>query len=396
MHPRSESDITNLHGAKNSKGIALDYMFSVDHLVDSLATTCPQLKVHRSLDDLYDKPSLLQPLSILDLAHITENEQPAVLNGTLTTILEDPSLLQPALLAAIEYRKPKPPKKPHWPLRVNLGNSLFVWPTLERGEALRREMGSLLRTRDDIRLLAGSAIYNLARKFDLPHLLRQDSGFSGAGALANFTGIHLRGEKDAQGFPEADIQMEYFLSYLKNRSLRLSSAAAAPSLPGDASNNAADPPPPSPAPSQPSQQFKSIVYLATGLRAVDADVQHFRTRAAEYDATVVLKRDLFDGAELAVLDHLSWDQRALVDYEIMLRVGHMIGVVESSFAWDIALKRTALYGGKGSGSGSENGHKAFTAQPESGEGELIMWHDRLSTLYGKSDNAVSRYYGTWP
>lgn len=378
-------------------------MFSVDHLVESLATTCPQLKVHRSLDDLYDKPSLLQPLNILDLAHITQNEQPSVLNGTLTTILEDPSLLRPALLAAIEYRKPKPPAKRHWPLRVNLGNSWFVWPTLERGEALRREMGSLLHTRDDIRLLAGSAIYNLARRFDLPQLLRQDSGFTGAGTLANFTGIHLRTEKDAQDFPGADIQMEYFLGYLKNRKERLSSAAAAaaaaaaavPSLPEDAPDNAVDPlAPPSPVPNQPRQQVKSIVYLATGLRAVDADVQHFRTRAAEYDATVVLKRDLLDGAELAVLDHLTWDQRALVDYEIMLRVGHMIGVVESNFAWNLALKRTALYGGKGGG--SDNGHKAFTAQPDSGEGELIMWHDRLSTLYGKSDEAVSRYYGTWP
>lgn len=382
MQPRSESDITNLHGAKNSKGIDLDYMFSTEHLIDSLAATCPQLKVHASLDDLYDKPSLLQPLNLLSLGQINGLEQFAILNNTQTTILQDPSTLRTTLLAAMEDRAPKPPAKRHWPLRVNLGNSLFNWPTLEQGESLRREMGSLLRTRDDIRLLAGSALYNLAHRFDLPQLLCLDRGFTGAGTLMNFTGIHLRTEKDAQGFPEYETQVEYFMEYLRNQSSTRSSPSAEPSPPDEA-NIAAR----ASSPSQP-RHGKTIVYLATGLRAADADVQQFRTRAAEYEATVVLKRDLFDGPELAMLDHMSWDQRALVDYEMMLRVGHMIGVVESSFAWSIALKRAAIYGGR-------SGYKAFTAQPES-DVTLIMWHDRLSTLYGKSDEAVSRYYGTWP
>lgn len=359
MHPRSESDITNLHGAKSSKGVDLDYMFSTEHLVESLAATCPQLKVHASLDDLYDKPSLLQPLNLLGLGMINDLEQFAILNDTHTTILQDPSTLRPTFLEAMDRRAPKPPAKRHWPLRVNLGASLFNWPTLERGESLRREVGSLLRTRDDIRLLAGSALYNLAHRFDLPQLVRPDCGFTGAGTMMNLTGMHLRTEKDAQGFPEYEIQAAYFLEYLKNQSSSSSSS-----------------------------QSKSIVYLATGLRAADADVQDFRARAGEYAATVVLKRDLLEAAELAVLDQLSWDQRALVDYEVMLRVGHMAGVVESSWAWSVALKRAAVYGGR-------NGYKAFTAQPE-GDGQWTMWHDRLSTLYGKSDDAVSRYYGTWP
>lgn len=342
-------------------------MFSTDHLVDSLAASCPQLKVHASLDALYDKPSLLQPLSLGSLAQLNTNDEWAVLNATETTILQDPSTLRPVLLAAMEARLPAPPKKRHWPLRVNLGNSLFVWPTLERGQALRREIGSLLRTRDDIRLLAGSALYSLARKFDLPQLLRLDTGFTGAGTLTNFTGVHLRTEKDAQLFPEYDVQAQYFLSHLKNRS-------------SSSDNNN-------------SLQRNHIVYLATGLRASDKDVQDFRARAAEHGATVVLKRDLLDDTELAVLDHLSWDQAALVDYEIMLRAGHVLGVVESSFAWAIALKRAALYDGGG-------GPEALTAQPQDPEssdgGELVMWRDPLSTLFGKADAAVSLYYGTWP
>lgn len=398
MHPRSESDITNLNGAKTSKGLHLDYMFSTAHLVDSLAANCPQLKVHDSLDDLYDKPSLLQPLSLWNLAQINTGDQWAVINDTQTTILPDPSILRPALLAIMEQKLPAPPAKRHWPLRVHLGNSLFVWPTLEKGEVLRREIGSLLRTRDDIRLLAGSALYNLAHRFDLPQLLRPDAGFTGAGTLANLTGVHLRTEKDAQSVPEYEVQAQYFLHYLKNHFSPSTSTTASPSNPDDP--NSTDLPAssaPSSSKNQPPQR-SNIVYLATGLRASDADVQQFRASAAEYGATVVLKRDLFDAAELSVLDHLTWDQRALVDYEIMLRVGHVLGVVESKFAWDLALKRTALYGGRGGGGGGGGGggeYKAFTAQPN-WEGELVMWNDSLSTLFGKSDYAVSAYYGTWP
>lgn len=357
MHTRSESDITNLHGAKNSKGVGLDYMFSTEHLVDSLAATCPQLKVHASLDDLFDQPSLLQPLNLLSLGQINGLEQFAVLNDTQTTVLQDPSTLRPTLLEAMEERAPKPPAKRHWPLRVNLGNSLFNWPTLERGESLRREVGSLLRTRDEVRLLAGSALYNLARRFDLAQLLRPEHGFTGAGTLLNLTGVHLRTEKDAQGFPEYETQVGYFMKHLKKQSS--------------------------------GGHGKSIVYLATGLRAVDADVQELRARAGEHEATVVVKRDLLEGPELAVLDAMSWDQRALVDYEVMLRVGHVVGVVESSFAWSMALKRAAIYGGR-------SGYKAFTPHPTDADAPWVMWHDRLSTLYGKSDEAVSRYYGTWP
>lgn len=377
MHPRSESDISNLHGAKNSKGISLDYMFDVDHLVASLAASCPQMKVHASLDDLYDKPSLLQPFNVPNLGLANAEESYAILNDTRTSILPDVSAIRPALLTAMEHRLPAPPKKRHWPLRVHLGNSLFVWPTLERGEALRRDLGSLLRTRQDIRQLAGSALYNLAHQFDIPQLLLPERGYTAAGTVVNFTGAHLRTEKDAQAFPDFEIQAGYFLEFLKRHS---------PSLPpGPSPNDAAGLLPPS-APRL--RQRNHVVYLATGLRATDADVKEFRARAAEYDATVVLKHDLFDQDELTVLEHLSWDQRALVDYEIMLRVGHVVGVVESSLAWNIALKRAALYG-------AGEGYRAFTAHPKGQKG-WTMWHDRLSTLYGKSDTAVSRYYGSWP
>ena len=43
--------------------------------------------------------------------------------------------------------------------------------------------------------------------------------------------------------------------------------------------------------------------------------------------------------DLRRLEKLSWDQRGLVDYEVMLRAGMIAGTAESSFAWNLAIRR---------------------------------------------------------
>lgn len=385
------ADITKLRGGQQVKGLGLDYMFDQAHLVDALATHCPQLRVHGSLDALYDKPSLLKPLTVNVAALAAEQPEPGqlqtassvIFDGVMTSILGDTASLRARLAAKINRDLAKPPARIHWPVRVHLNPvPQYAFPAAAGGAALRRDFGRLLRVRDDVRALGASALWNLAaRHHNTSWLTPADNLLSVApsppqGELttnpdAAFLAIHLRTEKDAvesNKFPNYDDQTAYFLDYLA-------------SLPPPEGWRTGE---------------RRVVYLATGLPPNDPEIRKFRESAADLNATVVMKRDLLDPGEVAVLDRLTFDQRALVEREIILRAGRVLGVVESAFMWDVALRRAEVYGAGGHG---------FAAKPV-GEGalhrsspdvELLkMWSDPFSILYGKSDEAVSVYLGTWP
>lgn len=368
---RSPADISNLHGEQQAKGQPLDYMFSSEHLVTSLQTHCPQMRVYRSLDDLYDKPSLLKPLPV-SIGMLTEEF--AVLNHTRTSIISLPQNLTRLFDEFIERELPL--ENRHYPVRVDLQETVFAWPAHYDGEVFRRDFGRLLRVRDDVRLLAASALWNIARRFSLPLDPRRGIGHNPAqDKNPRFVGVHLRTEKDVTPppesggvpggrpvFPSYDVQAAYFLDHL---------GAA----------EAAD----------------RVVYVATGLHAEDTDVRRFSAKAAELGATVVTKRDVLAPGEVAMLNNqLTWDQKALVDYEIMLRAGFVLGIAESSFAWNLAMRRGNAYGGGSQGVGAEYG--GFLAVPSTDPDKpgMMMWQDRYSKLFGDSDRAVSMYYGIWP
>lgn len=405
MFTRHPTDLINLSGGggqqQRSKGAGLDYMFNTAHLVGALAAHCPQLRVHASLDALYDRPTLARPLSVTLSQLIAADPDPDglpatfALDGIPTTILADPSVLRARLLAQMDRDLAGGPAAAaaasqhpiRWPVRVHLAASQFAFPAFTDGAVFRRDFGRLLRVRDDARALAASALWNLAARHNascLPPPSSSSTGGSASGsdaaAAEGFLAVHLRTEKDAMAsgyFPGYDDQTAYFFNYL-------ASLAPAPAPPGSGAGAGGDRPP-------------VIVYLATGLTAADDDVRRFRERAAELNATVLLKRDLLDDGELAVLDHLTWDQRALVDHEVLLRAGRVLGTVESFFAWDVTLQRAELYGrGGGTGftlkPGGESHPQLGTADKE----VMKMWEDQYSSLYGSADRAVSVFLGTWP
>lgn len=367
MHQRSPGDITNLQGGQTSKGLSLDYMFSTSHLVTALHTHCPQLKVHDSLDALYDKPSLLKPLSFT-LNQLTDAF--TTVDDTPTTILARPDTLRAQFLAFMDRELPI--ERRRYPVRAHLGNTLFAWPTFnETGAAFRVDFGKLLRVRDDIKVLAASALWNLAKAHGVA-LPNPQTGFSSSSsdAAEGFVGIHLRTEADARNgagsWPPYHDQVPYYFAFLQNHPTGAAAAAT------------------------------RVVFLATGLTAKDDDVKRFRAYAAELNATVVVKRDLLDAAEVSVLNRLSWDQRALLDYEILLRAGTVLGIVESSFAWNVALRRGLAYGTVESEAFmTRPGGEAFVSGG-SDKTELVMWRDRWSRLFGRVDQAVGMYLGTWP
>lgn len=369
MYQRSQGDITNLHGGQSSKGLPLDYMFSKTHLVNSLQRYCPQLQVHDSLDALYDRPSLLKPLS-LALTHLTADF--ATIEDTYTNIIQYPEYLSGQF--AILMDRELPIERRYYPVRADLANTIFAWPTLNEtsGASIREDFGKLLRVRDDIRALAASALWNLAKTYGLtlPNTkLGRKVVYDGeATDQGGFVGIHLRTEEDAAnfGWPPYQDQVPYFLDFLQNQTTPL------------------------------PEGRKRTVFLATGLTTRDEDVKKFRARAAELGATVVVKRDLLDAEEISVLNGLTWDQRALLDYEILLHAGTFLGVVESSFSWGVALRRSLAYGTRDTeGFLAKPGGVAFEAGVFE-RSEITMWQDRWSRLFGRSERAVALYYAAWP
>jgi len=70
------------------------------------------------------------------------------------------------------------------------------------------------------------------------------------------------------------------------------------------------------------------------------------------------------------LERLRWDQRALVDYLVLLKAQDFAGVGHSSFSWQVVMTR------------HEGGDKA------KGILESDVWNNGLSTLYSVQSSYV--------
>ncbi|KAK3943661.1 hypothetical protein QBC46DRAFT_27776 [Diplogelasinospora grovesii] len=330
---RHEKDITVIvppSGGGPVRGQPIDFFFDSDHLHQALAQYCPQMKVYKSMDDLYDVPSVFQkhPIGLEQMhVHLT--------NGS---IIDDMSHLPQQIKDWIN--KESPPEKRKYPIRYNLPVTNFAFPTAFDKPAFARNYGRILRIRQDARRLAASALYNMQKKFGLN--LDPRNGIK----TESFVGVHLRTEKDAdQLFPDYETQAAYLLDYIASSKAR-------------------------------------VAFMATG--ATEEHVKAFSARARDFNVTVVLKRDILEGEDLALLDKFGWDQRALIDYEIMLRAGLMAGPSESSFAWNLALRRKNAYGASSEGrlSSHTNAH--------------VQWQDKFSTIFGGSERGLVYSATIWP
>lgn len=90
-------------------------MFSIPKLVSSLETHCPQLKIHESLDGLYDKPSLLKPVDVnIQKFAILFHSYDAI----PTTVIAEPQRINEFVTTLMDLQLPV--DKRHYPVRVHL------------------------------------------------------------------------------------------------------------------------------------------------------------------------------------------------------------------------------------------------------------------------------------
>lgn len=342
---RNTNDITKLNKVADPKGPLrgepLDYLFDKQYLIQSLETSCPQLKVYQSLNDLVDQPSVQSPLK-LDLENFPVAKEPG---GTLT----DPSTWGTSFYGWLNQTKPVEQRK--YPMRVHMSVSNFYWPAQSDGPAFAKQFGRVMRPREDARRLAAVAIYEMNRRFKWGWEPRRDAILKDT-----YVGVHLRTEADAvERFPEYAVQGADYLNYASNTNL-------------------------------------SVIFLAYGDTAKNVD--QFTLRAQDFQIEVISKSDLLSGDELRYLKNMSWDQRGLVDFEILTRSAYQTGPAASTFSFNIALRRNTMAADYSEEETSTDSVMETEADQRSGR---ARWIDEYSILYGTDSPAVrAAVVGIWP
>jgi len=264
-------------------------MFDTQHFIDSLALSCPSLKVFTSVLEVADHEIVqdrisLRPESLIDRVPARGLRRPEEWRDIFYQWLQQHS---------------SPNSKS--PTIVDLGRSYLQYPVYSDGEGFALSFGSILKIRSDLRVLATKSLLNLAEKYsltiDLAQLIIPNA----------FFGVHLRTEKDAaMAWPAHDW---VYSSYETQSMIYLQQAPRSNS---------------------------TVIYVASGDMS---EVAKLSSDAANINMTVTNKFDLLTGDDREELANLAWDQQALVDFLVMEKASDFAGIGHSSFAWNIALKR---------------------------------------------------------
>ncbi|CAK7270817.1 hypothetical protein SEPCBS57363_004299 [Sporothrix epigloea] len=335
---RSTMDLSDItpHDRGPRRGAPLEQFFDRAYLLNTMGQYCPELKIHESLNDFFDEPNVLTPVP-LDLYKVPGIEIASNLPGSAGKLVVDKDKLGKQILDMINAKSP--PNARQYPFRIAMRPtpSYFI-PSFSDPPPLRRYFGRLLRVRPDLRALAAGMLFNLQKAFGLTIDPRQGIDVDA------FVGVELRTQPDPLTFPAYEIQASDALSYISANNM-------------------------------------SQVFLTEGATVDDAKA--FATRCKDFGVNVVTKDDLVEGPDVLALSELSYDERFLVDYEVVLHAGLFTGNAQSSFAWNVGLRREFAFGEPGAANSSHlNG--------------TLRWHSPYSTLYGKGHVGDDFRRAVWP
>ena len=150
-----------------------------------------------------------------------------------------------------------------------------------------------------------------------------------------------------------------------------------------------------------------VIYVTSGNAE---DVKTFALKAQNLSMAVVTKESLFQGKglknELILLQNLSSDLQGLVDCEVLLRPSNFGGTWQSSFSWNVVMKRHVVVGkGTWKGLGKRQARTLFRGRGEhtthqSASGGLFVgeesFHDALSTVFEPKEEAKMFKLSIWP
>ncbi|GKT55012.1 hypothetical protein ColTof4_08127 [Colletotrichum tofieldiae] len=347
---RDDSDINVIRTGERR---GLGYMFDVEHFVESLRLSCPQLRLYNNTDAVFK--ALGQPKTF------TMGLFPELLvdkNGAPNTGITHPELWKGKLyewLGQVDTKLGPTGQPTRGPFIVELGRSYMTFPIYSDGDGFATSFGDILKFRADTRQLATTTLRRMAEQFNFESALPKPVSAANitppeSPVLKNaYFGAHLRVERDAMINWSPTMEMWAWSDYGKQTTAYMEQAMNA---------------------------NLSLIYVASG---ETAHVETFKTEAATKGITVIKKQDVL-GEDIEKLDRLAWDQQALVDYLVMLKASQFGGVAHSSFAWNVALKRHILV---------RDPKKSYLDGPQ-------MLSDEFSQVYGEPRKYPEYALCLWP
>ncbi|KAK4550067.1 hypothetical protein LTR36_003034 [Oleoguttula mirabilis] len=282
MASRSPTDISNVWADR----APFDMMFDEEWFLWAMGEACPQMAVY--------KPEKGQKMAdALPGNYLPRSRRLDV----------GPEYSKKMYLEHLdEWLKAKAGFNPDELTLVNIERSLWEIDTRSLPLGLRRNFGQVLRINPTVRRLAALAVETLASRV-YTHIDPRD-----AVPRRAFYGAHLRTEADARN-----------AGWLNEPNTNFSAQTDAYIK-------------------QALKHKLKVMYVASGNAT---DLALFKAKAAAHAPPLIVtsKLDLLPPDALEELKQLTWDQQALVDYEVLQRCSVFGGFVKSSFSYNIAITR---------------------------------------------------------
>jgi len=319
------------------KHLPFGYLFDVNYFSQALKTSCPRIRIITSLEDIDGRTTSnythLEPKTLA--ASLARDYFPICINpsGWATNFHSFLAGFTPSVSAQN-------------PRVIDLEVHYFEWPLSFDSPAFVATFGRIIQFTSDIKTVAAAILYGIATKY-APSITPSAGIQNGT-----FYGAHLRTAKDAtlSGWRTYDEQSSDYLTEASSHNL-------------------------------------SLIYLSSGN---PNDTSRFIQTALTKNITVMTKEQILAlpgfETEKQAMDAMSWDQKAMLDYEIMLRASIFGGTFETSFGWNIALKRHIVVGGGTWVAGSD--------RPEAEGG--VKFDDGRSKMFGRKGKMDFFPRTLWP
>lgn len=268
----------NITSLNTNDKVGMDYLFDRELFVARLHEACPQMHIVQDYAEL-------ERMAPVHTTIIAPRDIQGETNNTITSCNAEIQRTRglPGTITVVQFLI-----------------TLSYYPVCRDPEPFVNQFGNIVTLRQDVYLLAASALYELTEHYKL--VLNPSVSIN----PGSFLGAHLRTSKDAieAGWPNYYNQSSWYLSAAQRENTQ-------------------------------------VLFVASGNQT---SIDMLRDDAAKLDPPIdiVTKYDLLSRAELEMLSTLSWDQQALVDLLILEKSSMFCGLSESSFSWSLAVRRRAL------------------------------------------------------
>lgn len=257
-----------------------EHFFDRAHFVNTIQAACPRLKIHEVVQPEWTNANIEIPHWPFDI-NVSTLDKPSPWREGFDKWFEE-------LSAELEK-----------PVMVTSGDPGRDRAVMDDGMDLYYTIGRVLQFRPDARRLAALCMAEISRRFRLAMDPKQNL-YTNA-----YMGAHLRTSSDAvkAGWnPDFEEQTDWYINQTIAHNL-------------------------------------GVIFAAGGN---ELDLKRFATKAVKKGIQVVNKFDLLYGNDLKELENFVWDQRGLVDFEILLKASQYGGYARSSFSHNIAFRRHSV------------------------------------------------------